>query len=262
MAAILVVVTLWPKPLTEAHIPGPPEGLQVEAAELTPLPAAAEGVGSAVEVAYHGAEPPPPPRTLRFAVLSDLHIRQAHPVTLVPDGVAALMPRVAEMGPELVVVTGDLTSGDEDHRFLDRSIDRWWAAVHEALTPFREAGIPVLPVPGNHDVYRPEQQEGFERAWEDLQGWMAPLVFTATPDGRPSGRPPYYYSVDVGDVHLSLLDVSARNLDPAQEAWIAPATWPRRTTRTCGWPSATSPCDRWWAGPSPIGPWSGTWARS
>src|SRR5215510_9220989 len=110
------------------------------------------------------------PHQWRFAVLSDLHL--PNPRSAVIDRtVSALIA----LGVRLVVVTGDLTNGSAgvDHR--RGRVNAWWAAVTGALAPLRDAGIPVLPIAGNHDTYLAWQREGFERAFGDLDRWAAPL---------------------------------------------------------------------------------------
>lgn len=158
---------------------------------------------------------------IQFVVLSDLHIRQADPETLIPPDVTALIPRIVELEPLFVVVVGDFTSGAENDLFRQRGIERWWQAVHEALLPLRDAGIPVFPIPGNHDVYRDQHQEGYERAWQELEQWIVPFHLAVGDDGQPSGQPPYYYAVDIGGLHLTLLDVSSRTMSEGQLDWLA-----------------------------------------
>jgi len=158
---------------------------------------------------------PTGPQQWSFAVLSDLHL--PNPRTAVIDReVAALIA----MGVRFVVVTGDHTNGSAgvDHR--RGRVTGWWAAVTDALAPFRDAGIPVLPIAGNHDTYLAWQRDGFESAFGDLGRWAAPLeVHPAA--GRGFARAPYSYSVDVDGVHLALANIVDQSVDRDVATWLA-----------------------------------------
>jgi hypothetical protein len=158
---------------------------------------------------------PPGPQQWSFAVLSDLHL--PNPRSAVIDReVAALV----SMGVRFVVVTGDHTNGSAvvDHR--QRRVHAWWAAVTDALAPLRDAGIPVLPIAGNHDTYLPWQRDGFEKAFGALDRWTAPLEAHAA-TGHGFARAPYSYSVDVDGVHLALANVVDQTLDKDVAAWLS-----------------------------------------
>jgi 3',5'-cyclic AMP phosphodiesterase CpdA len=92
----------------------------------------------------------------RILHVSDLHVG-AHEDLSAASGLAALVERVA---PELIVASGDLTH-------------QGTRAQHErAASVLKELGVPVLAVPGNHDIphtvparfTRPWVE--FERCWE------------------------------------------------------------------------------------------------
>ena len=154
------------------------------------------------------------PQQWSFAVLSDLHL--PNPRSAVIDREVAAL---TAMGVRFVVVTGDFTNGSAvvDHR--QRRARMWWTAVTDALAPLRDAGIPVLPIAGNHDTYLAWQREGFEKAFGDLERWAAPLdVHPAT--GHGFARAPYSYSVDVDGVHLALANVVDQSLDKDVAAWL------------------------------------------
>jgi hypothetical protein len=157
---------------------------------------------------------PTGPHEWSFAVLSDLHLPNPH-AAVVDREVAALIA----MGVRFVVVTGDHTNGSAgvDHR--QRRVDAWWASVTGALAPLRDAGIPVLPIAGNHDTYLGWQREGFEKAFGDLERWAAPLeVHPAA--GHGFARAPYSYSVDVDGVHLALANVVDQTVDRDVSQWL------------------------------------------
>lgn len=175
-------------------------------------------VKSSLAAVVEAAELSPP--EIRFLVLSDLHIRQADPETLIPPDVTALIPHVIDLDPVFVVITGDFTSGDEEAQFRRRTVTRWWQAVQQALLPLREAGIPVLPIPGNHDLYRERHREGYQEAWRDLAEWVHPFQLVTTDDGQTSGHPPFYYALEIAGLHLTLLDVSSRSMAEEQLVWL------------------------------------------
>ncbi|HEV7556561.1 MAG TPA: metallophosphoesterase, partial [Kofleriaceae bacterium] len=147
------------------------------------------------------------PHQWSFAVLSDLHL---------PNPRSAVLDRTVSaligLGVRLVVVTGDHTNGSAivDHR--RGRVNAWWSTVTAVLAPLRDAGIPVLPIAGNHDTYLAWQREGFEQAFGDLDRWTAPLeVHRAA--GRGFARAPYSYSVDVDGVHLALANIVDQSVD-------------------------------------------------
>ena len=154
------------------------------------------------------------PHQWRFAVLSDLHLPNPRSAVIDREGSAMI-----GMGVRFVVVTGDHTNGSAgvDHR--RGRVNAWWASVTGALAPLRDAGIPVLPIAGNHDTYLPWQREGFERAFGDLDRWAAPLeVHPAA--GHGFARAPYSYSVDVDGVHLALANIVDQSVDRDVSTWL------------------------------------------
>ncbi len=154
------------------------------------------------------------PQQWSFAVISDLHLPNPRSGTIDRE-VAALIG----MGVRFVVVTGDDTNGSAvvDHR--RGRVNAWWASVTSALAPFRDAGIPVLPIAGNHDTYLPWQREGYEAAFGDLDRWTAPLEVHPA-EGRGFARAPYSYSVDVDGVHLALANVVDQSVDRDVASWL------------------------------------------
>src|SRR6185312_2116326 len=155
------------------------------------------------------------PQRWSFAVLSDLHL--PNPRSAVIDREVAAL---TAMGVRFVVIAGDETNGSEgvDHR--QRRADKWWASVTGALAPLRDAGIPVLPIAGNHDTYLAWQRDGFEKAFGTLDQWAAPLeVHPAV--GHGFARAPYSYSVDVDGVHLALANIVDQTVDKDVAGWLA-----------------------------------------
>ena len=152
----------------------------------------------------------PKPTAWTFAVLSDLHLPNSFTAT-VDRTVAALIERKVRF----VVITGDHTNGSP----LDgpQRKDKWWTAVAHALQPLRDAGIPVLPVAGNHDSYLPAQRAGYAATFDP--SWAKPLAIVEHGDSQLT-RWPFSYGVEVDGVHLSLTHIVASKLDPEIALWL------------------------------------------
>ncbi len=152
------------------------------------------------------------PAPFTFAVLSDLHLpaRAEEPVR---PSARRMIEAVIAQHPRFVVITGDFTNGEPGESRGEVSFKKHaWASVEKLLQPLRDAGIPVLPVPGNHDTYLEGQRAHYE-TFADLGRWAAPLAVERG-DGTLS------YSVDVDGVHLSLADIVDQHLRPETAAWL------------------------------------------
>lgn len=206
--------------------PPPPAPVPVS----SPAPVPAPGPGGAAQAPADAAPAPvlapapaPKPAPWTIAVMSDIHMprRNLRVVPEVPRAVAAIVA----LRPRLVVVTGDHTNGgDKDSAAVVASSARWWKIFADLLRPLRDAGIPVLPVAGNHDAYLAGQRAHYAAAFADLAAWAAPLTLNeAVPEGGQVrlDRPPFSYSVDVDGVHLSLLHVVTQGLHREVAAWLA-----------------------------------------
>ena len=138
----------------------------------------------------------------RILHLSDLHMGKREEPELGP----ALAALVAELGPELVVASGDLT-----HRGRRDQHER----AHAFLA---ELGPPVLAVPGNHDIpytfparfTRPWDE--FERLWETAEPVHSSPAFHVV--GLNSVRPWRHQS---GGLGTAALERAAARLREAPE---------------------------------------------
>jgi predicted phosphodiesterase len=173
------------------------------AARVEPAPAEPETAGTGAPGAW------------TFAVISDLHLPNPR-ARIAEQTIAALIAARVR----LVVVTGDHTNGSAAEAARRAPDPERWHAVTAALAPLRDAGIPVLPVAGNHDSYAAWHRDGYARAFADLGRWARPLTINA-PTGKGLARPPFSYSVDVDGVHLVLAHVVSQDLDRDVAAWLA-----------------------------------------
>lgn len=209
---VLVAATLGcpsPTPPPPAHVPAP-----------SPIPT---------------TEPIPPPRPIApwtIAVLSDLHVE---PDGSIPARLPQVVAAVIARRPRLVVVTGDFTDGGPgDPAGRVARAPQWWRSARRALTPIRAAGIPVLPIAGNHDSCLPAYRLAYAAAWSDLDRWAAPLEIWGSRqpfEGVALDAAPFSYSVDLDGVHLVLAHVVDTSLDRSVARWIAGELAAARTAR-------------------------------
>lgn len=148
----------------------------------------------------------------RFAIVSDIHVFSSGKV---PANFTTVVARLAQLAPRFVVVSGDATVGNPADGVPAERVRLWWQSFMEALRPLRAAGIPVLPIAGNHDYYTEAHRDEYRLAWPDLAADFAGVApFVA------GGEPPLYYSVRIDGLHLSLAHIVDQYMDPQVEAWL------------------------------------------
>lgn len=148
----------------------------------------------------------------RFAIVSDIHVFSSGKV---PANFSTVVARLVELGPRFVVLSGDATVGNPDDGVTTEKVGLWWSALGDALRPLRDAGMPVLPIAGNHDYYTAAHKDGYRAAWPKLGD-----DFAAVAPLHDAADPPLYYSFTVDDVHITLLHVVDQSLDASVEAWL------------------------------------------
>ena len=74
---------------------------------------------------------------IRIAQISDIHCGES---SFDPDMMAAVIDRIAEIEPDLVVIAGDLTAAGYEWEFAEAA--RWIEQIHQ----------PKVVIPGNHDA--------------------------------------------------------------------------------------------------------------
>jgi predicted phosphodiesterase len=152
-----------------------------------------------------------------FAVLSDLHV----PSTSSRPTVERLVAALVELKPRAVIITGDHTNGSPADGPNRARRKLWWETLTTVLEPLRAAGIPVLPVAGNHDSYLVHQRDGYARTFADLARWAAPLEVTSVASNDPVASAPFSYSVEIDGVHFSLAHIVSTAMNPQVAAWLA-----------------------------------------
>lgn len=145
----------------------------------------------------------------RFVILGDIHVSTR---AVAPPAFAAVVARVVERAPRFVVIAGDATSGNPGDGHAPETVQSWWEALDAAIAPFAAAGIPVLPIAGNHDSYTAAHRGGYHAAWAGLADRVGPLTL--------AGDPPHSYSVRVDGLHLALIRAVDQGIDRDVERWL------------------------------------------
>jgi len=95
--------------------------------------------------------PAPKKGNFRFVIVSDSNA--SYGSVDQGEGVrAAITQIVNKIKPAFVIHNGDMIAGQKRGISVDR-LREMWKGYHDAVTyPLRQASIPVIPVPGNHDA--------------------------------------------------------------------------------------------------------------
>ncbi len=149
----------------------------------------------------------------KFAVISDVHLGdKADSSRTNVTFLNRVVSRLIAERPDFVVLTGDLTRGNQGDDVPIEKVREWWLTVHNSIKPLQDAGIPVVPLPGNHDYYTAAHRKAYEEAWK--------YFGTALSSFSIQGSPPLYYSFTHKNVHFTQLNIVAPYISPEQEAWL------------------------------------------
>ena len=166
------------------------------------------------------ANPSGPERPLRIAVIGDINASYGT-VGYGPE-VGAAVRRIIEIDPDLVIGVGDLIAGQQTRPQLqrDRLEAMWRAFDEEVLAPMEAAGIPFVPVPGNHDASASPgfdlEREIFREQWDRHRPGLA---FVGAEEGHDF---PFRYAFDLGDVRFAILDATTVGpLNAGQRDWLS-----------------------------------------
>lgn len=157
------------------------------------------------------ADPPPPPAPVRVAVVSDLN--DSYGSTTYSSDVHAAVRAILADPPDIVLIPGDMVAGQQHG--LDYAA--MWAGFHAAVTiPLEDAGIVVLPSPGNHDAsgysgYE-DERAAYATAWA---GHRPPLEVVDDSDW------PFRHAYRLrGVLFVSLDDTLVGTLASEQRSWV------------------------------------------
>jgi 3',5'-cyclic AMP phosphodiesterase CpdA len=133
-------------------------------------------------------------RSGRFAVVSDFQRTSRAEVWRERnrDERRLIVERIAQEAPDFLVVLGDLV--------FSGSSPAHWAEFDALTAPLRDAGIPILPVLGNHEYWMSPSR-------------ALPAFFARFP--HLAGR--HWYALSYGGMELLFLDSNRR--------WMTPARW-------------------------------------
>ena len=147
----------------------------------------------------------------KFAVISDIHLSsKGGPAP--GSFLNKLIGRLAAERPDFVVIDGDFTRGNPDDKVPLETVRAWWLNVQSVVKPLQDAGIPVIPVPGNHDFYTPAHQQAYKEAWK----YFAPALSSFTIQGEP----PLNYSFTYKNAHFAVINAVDSYLPAEEAAWL------------------------------------------
>lgn len=164
-------------------------------------------------VLLSGAAPAVP---LRVAVISDLN--GSYGSTTYDARVARAIEVIVDMGPDLVISTGDMVAGQRRPHLTEAEVRAMWDAFHRTVTePLEAAGIPLAVTPGNHDASGYGGFEAERRLYAETWQRHRPALEYVEGDGYP-----FAYAFDLGGVRFASLDATTIGpLSGDQEAWLA-----------------------------------------
>lgn len=148
----------------------------------------------------------------KFAVVSDIHLGKADPSKKGGAFLDRLVNRLIAERVDLVVLAGDLTRGNPDDKAPLEEVRQWWRNVHETVKPLQAAGIPVVPLPGNHDQYTAAHRQAYSEAWSYFEAALSSYAVR--------GVPPHHYSFTHKNVHFTQLTIADPYISPEQEQWL------------------------------------------
>ena len=164
----------------------------------------------------HAFMPAAAESTVRVAVISDINGRygSAGYHRRVTDAIQ----HIIALRPDVVIGTGDMVAGQRPAPHLEvAELEAMWQAFHAAVhAPLREAGIPLVMTPGNHDAAADPAFAAERAMFARYHARHPPLL-----PPRTGGNPPFYYAVDAGPLRLVSLDATRPGpLATDQRQWL------------------------------------------
>lgn len=164
--------------------------------------------------------PSGPDRPVRIAVIGDINASYGT-VGYGPE-VGAAVRQIIEIDPDLVIGVGDLIAGQQTRPQLQRErLEEMWTAFdQEVFAPLEAAGVPFVPVPGNHDA---SASPGFDLEREIFrEQWIRHRPAVAFVGGAEGHEYPFRYSFDLGNVRFAILDATTVGpLSADQRDWLS-----------------------------------------
>lgn len=143
----------------------------------------------------------------KFAVISDIHLTARGEGPFLKN----LVGRLIIERPDFVVIDGDFTRGSPDYKAPWKR-SALGEKIQDALKPLVDAGILVVPVPGNHDLYTAAHQQAYKEAWQ----FFAPVLSSFT----IAGTPPLNYSFTHKNVYFASINAVNSYLPAEEAAWL------------------------------------------
>lgn len=168
-----------------------------------------------------GTPPGPPPpgpavgeRSFRLVVISDTNGRYGS-IEPAPAGAPEALATIrGALRPDLVVHNGDQIAGGGRYEYPPEQIDAMWTAFHATITDvILSAGIPLLPVPGNHDVFPAPLAEAY------AERWTAPGIRPDLP-WTDDARYPRRYSLRYRGAELIVWDAPSGRMSAEELRWL------------------------------------------
>ncbi|WP_413585007.1 metallophosphoesterase family protein [Bdellovibrio sp. HCB274] len=116
--------------------------------------------------------------------------------------------------PAAILGVGDYIDGEKTSLSNSTYVSMWNAFSKKVMAPMRDARIPFLPTPGNHDAYYNQERQQYSTFWDKNKG----NVEFVDDDNFP-----FYYSFIQEDVFFVSLDnanYSSLKNRTAQLAWL------------------------------------------
>jgi 3',5'-cyclic AMP phosphodiesterase CpdA len=116
--------------------------------------------------------------------------------------------------PAAILGVGDFIDGEKTSLSDSTYVNMWNSFSKKVLAPMRDANVPFLPTPGNHDAYYSQERRLYKSFWGSNKGNV---------EFVDDANFPFYYSFIQEDVFfVSLDDANYSNLynRTAQLAWL------------------------------------------
>lgn len=113
-------------------------------------------------------------KPVRLAVIGDIHDHQAR--------LSTVLARIAREPPDGVLLVGDIGAGGRRLRVLGRADIAYQNSLDRVFARVRSLGLPVLWVPGNHDLPDLEGEGNVDRGRGEIAGLKVSGIGGAGPD--------------------------------------------------------------------------------